>query len=93
MMKNCLSLNSKRREVEKVNLQKDENGDVVLSKMARLKPDMKSLVSARSYMLKMLVDKVFTCKEIWGKGKRAKALSNIISDKQKGVEDDEDIIE
>jgi hypothetical protein len=62
MMKNCLSLNSKRREVEKVNLQKNENGDVVLSKMARLKPDMKSLVSARSYMLKMLVDKVFTCK-------------------------------
>jgi hypothetical protein len=50
-----MSLNSKRREVEKLNLQKDENGKNVLSKMARLKPDIKSLISARSYMLKMLV--------------------------------------
>lgn len=38
-------------------------------------------------MLKMLVDKVFTCREIWGKGKRAKVLANIISEKQKGAED------
>lgn len=85
-MKNCISLNSKRREVEKLNLQKDENGKTVLSKMARLKPDMKGLVSARNYMLKMLVDKVYTSKEIMGKGKRAKAFTHILNEKRRETE-------
>jgi hypothetical protein len=33
-----------------------------MSKLARLKPDLKSLISARSYMLKALVEKIYTRK-------------------------------
>ena len=48
--------------MEKLNLQKDENGKTVMSKMARLRPDTKNIVSARNYMLRMLIEKVFTTK-------------------------------
>lgn len=55
MIKQCIGLSSKRREAEKTNLQRDENGKIVMSKLARLKPDLKALISTRSYMLKALV--------------------------------------
>ncbi len=55
--------------------------------MARIKPDTKNLVSARNYMLKMLIEKVYTTKEIWGKGKRARAFGNIMNEKYKGAEE------
>jgi hypothetical protein len=51
--------------------------------MARVKPDLKGLVSARSYMLKMLVEKVFTKKELCGKGKKAKILQQVIAENKK----------
>lgn len=33
-----------------------------MSKLARIKPDMKVLLSTRSYMLKALVEKIYTRK-------------------------------
>lgn len=62
MIKQCIGLSSKRRDAEKANLQRDENGKVVMSKLARLKPDLKPLISSRSYMLKILVEKIYTKK-------------------------------
>jgi len=62
MLRQCIGLSSKRRDAEKVNLQRDENGKMVMSKLQRINPDIKSLLSARSYMLRMLVEKVFTRK-------------------------------
>jgi len=62
MLKQCIGINSKRREAEKVNLQRDENGRMVMSKLERITPDFKSLLATRSYMLKMLVERVFTKK-------------------------------
>ena len=55
LMRQCIGLASKRRDSEKNNLQKDENGKIVISKLARLKPDVRNLISSRSYMLKTLV--------------------------------------
>ena len=55
LMRQCLGLNSKRRDAEKNNVQRDEEGKVVISKMGRVNPDMRSLISSRSYMLKALV--------------------------------------
>ena len=52
---------------------------MVLSKLARLPPDVKRLVSSRSYMLKTLVEKIYTRKEVWGKGKRATAYAAILA--------------
>jgi hypothetical protein len=43
-------------------LQRDENGRMVMSKLERINPDFKALLASRSYMLKMLVEKVFTKK-------------------------------
>lgn len=43
-------------------MQRDQNGKIVMSKLARLKPDLKTLISTRSYMLKALVEKIFTKK-------------------------------
>ena len=56
---------------------------MVMSKLEKINPDFKSLLASRSYMLKMLVEKVFTRKEIVGKGKRANAFLFIISDYRK----------
>ena len=53
--------------------------------MARVKPDLKGLVSARSYMLKMLVEKVFTKKELCGKDKKAKIFQHIIAESKKHI--------
>jgi hypothetical protein len=55
MIKQSIGLSSKRRDAEKVNLQRDENGKMVLSKLGRIEPDLRSLIGSRSYMLKMLV--------------------------------------
>ena len=54
-----------------------------MSKLERIKPDIKSLLSSRSYMLKMIVEKVFTRKEIVGRGKRAVAYANTIAEVKK----------
>lgn len=51
-----------------------------MSKVARLKPDLKALISTRSYMLKSLVEKVYTKKELWGRGKRASVYASILSE-------------
>lgn len=79
MLRQSIGLNSKRREAEKVNLQRDESGRMVMSKLEKINPDFKALLASRSYMLKMLVEKVFTRKEIVGKGKRANAFLSIIA--------------
>lgn len=52
---------------------------MVMSKLEKINPDFKSLMASRSYMLKMLVEKVFTRREIVGKGKRANAFLGIIA--------------
>lgn len=62
MIKQCIGLSSKRRDAQKANIQKDENGKIIISKLARIKPDLKGLISARSYMLKALVEKIYTKK-------------------------------
>jgi hypothetical protein len=80
MLKQCIGINSKRREAEKVNLQRDESGRMVMSKLERINPDFKTLLATRSYMLKMLVEKVFTKKEILGKGKRAAAYTSVLAE-------------
>lgn len=51
-----------------------------MSKVARLKPDMKALISTRSYMLRSLVKKVYTKKELWGRGKRASVYATILAE-------------
>lgn len=79
MLKQCIGIGSKRRDAEKVNLQRDENGRMMMSKLERITPDFKSLLASRSYMLKMIVEKVFTKKEVQGKGKRANLFLNTIS--------------
>lgn len=79
MIRQTIGVTSKRRDAEKINLIRDETGRLVMNKMERKTPDYKPLIAARSYMIKMLVEKLFTRKEITGKGKRATAYSNIIS--------------
>ena len=79
MLRQCIGISSKRRDAEKVNLQRDENGRMAMSKLQRINPDFKALLASRSYMLKMLVEKVFTRKEVLGKGKRANAYMTAIS--------------
>lgn len=59
---------------------------MVLSKLARIAPDMKSLLSSRSYMLKLLVEKVYTRKEVWGKGKRANAYAAVLASEKKTLD-------
>lgn len=65
-------------------MQRDQNGKIVMSKLARLKPDLKTLISTRSYMLKALVEKIFTKKQLWGKGKKAGVYATILA-AQKGA--------
>lgn len=50
-----------------------------MSKLERITPDFKSLLATRSYMLKMLVERVFTKKQILGKGKRGAAYANTLA--------------
>ena len=93
-MRQCLGLNSKRRDAQKNNVQRDEEGKVVISKMGRVKPDMRSLISSRSYMLKALVQKIYTRRELWGKGKKANTyaaiLANYRSKKNQIIEEDDE---
>ena len=62
--------------------------------MARVAPDMRSLISSRSYMLKALVEKIYTRKELWGRGKRANTYATILlnyrSSRGQNPEDDEE---
>ena len=51
-----------------------------MSKLARLKPDLKALISSRSYMLRSLVQKIYTKKELWGKGKKANVYAAILAE-------------
>jgi hypothetical protein len=68
---------------------------MVMSKMERISPDIKGLLSSRSYMLKMLVEKVFTRKEFVGKGKRANAYNATIAEVKREMRqlqpDDEEV--
>ena len=50
-----------------------------MNKLERVIPDFKQLLVSRSYMLKMMVEKVFTKKEIHGKGKRMQAYTQAIN--------------
>lgn len=52
---------------------------MVISKLARLKPDVRGLLSSRSYMLKNLVEKIYTKKQLWGRGKRANTYAHILA--------------
>ncbi len=56
---------------------------MVMSKLERINPDVRSLISSRSYMLKMLVEKIFTRREVLGKSKRAVAYTQTISEVKK----------
>lgn len=55
---------------------------------------MRSLISSRSYMLKALVEKIYTRKELWGRGKRANTYASILlnyrSSRGQNPEDDEE---
>jgi hypothetical protein len=53
---------------------------MAMSKLERINPDFKALLASRSYMLKMLVEKVFTRREVLGKGKRANAYTTTINE-------------
>lgn len=55
MIRQSIGINSKRKDAEKGNLQRDQDGKMVLSKLARVPPDVSKLIGARSYLLKMLV--------------------------------------
>lgn len=90
MIKQCIGLSSKRRDAEKANMQRDETGKIVMSKQARIKPDIKGLISSRSYMLKALVEKVFTRKQLWGKGKKANVYAAILAGERDKGNADED---
>ncbi len=79
MIRQSIGINSKRKDAEKTNLQRDENGKMVLSKLARINPDVSKLITSRSYLLKMLVEKIFTRREILGRGKRATTYANILT--------------
>ena len=83
MLRQAIGLNSKRRDAEKVNMQRDESGRMMMSKLERIVPDIKSLLSSRSYMLKMIVQRVFTKKQITGKGKRSSAYAATIAEVKK----------
>ena len=96
MLRQLIGLNSKRRDAEKINMVRDESGRMVLSKLERVTPDFKQLLAARSYLLKMMVEKVFTKKEIQGKGKRSQAYGQAITaykHKRKEAQPDKDEVE
>ena len=71
-------------------MQRDETGRIVMSKQARIKPDIKGLISSRSYMLKALVEKVFTKKQLWGKGKKANVYAAILNSERDAQGQDKD---
>jgi|JI6StandDraft_1071083.scaffolds.fasta_scaffold14648_2 hypothetical protein len=77
-----IGLSSKRKDAEKVNMKRDENGKVVTSKTERIAPDTTKLIASRNYLLKSIVDKVVTKSELWGYGKRARQYA-ILLDKTK----------
>lgn len=56
-----------------------------MSKLAKIKPNTKQLIAARSYMLKMLVEKVFTRRELIGKTKKARLYTAILNEKEKYI--------
>lgn len=60
LTKEMIGLSSKRKDAEKVNLKRDENGKVVTSKTERIAPDTSKLIASRNYLLKSIVDKVVT---------------------------------
>jgi hypothetical protein len=41
---------------------KDENGKIIINKMLKNKPDLKKLMSSRNYMLKSIIEKIYTKK-------------------------------
>lgn len=62
LAKQCVGLSSKRKEAEKSNLKRDNDGKLVVSKLNRVQPDLQKLISSRSYMIKSLVEKVYSKK-------------------------------
>lgn len=78
-----IGLASKRKEAERVNLVRDEKGKVTTSKTERIVPDTKKMLISRDYLLKMIVDKVITKGELFGRGKRARQFSLLLEKAKK----------
>ena len=79
MLRQSIGLNSKRRDAEKANMVRDATGRLIMSKLERIIPDFKAMLTNRSYLLKMLAEKVFIRKELVGKSKRSQAYAAVIA--------------
>lgn len=90
-----MGLNIKRRDIEKINIKKDETSKIAINKLVKIKPDLKKLINSRNYMLKGLVEKVYTKKQLWGRGKKINAFAAILAQDKlekntnQGVNDEE----